>query len=114
MDQSTVQTVGTTHGVCATVTNPRPSPDAGTALPTINGASGLASNPPQPVTKTLDGGGLADPNDVAGKFNDAGQIDLCINRGDRPGTRYPRNSARYRYAQPGAGSHGSGRRGGQR
>ena len=66
MDQSTVQTVGTTpNGAGASVTNPRPSPDAGTALPTINGASGLASNPPQPVTKTLGGGGLADPNDVA-------------------------------------------------
>jgi hypothetical protein len=66
MDQSTVQTVGTTpNGAGASVTNPRPSPDAGTALPTVNGASGLSSNPPQPVTKTLGGGGLADPNDVA-------------------------------------------------
>ena len=65
MDQSTVQTVGTPNGAGASVSNPRPSPDAGTALPTVNGASSVASNPPQPVTKTLGGGGLADPNDVA-------------------------------------------------
>jgi hypothetical protein len=66
MDQSTVQTVGTTpSGSGATVTNPRPSPDAGTALPTLNSSNALVSNPPQPVTKTLSGGGLADPNDVA-------------------------------------------------
>lgn len=64
MDQSTVQTVGTTpNGAGATVTNPRPSPDAGTALPTLSGNS-LVS-PPQPVTKTLNGGGLADSTDVA-------------------------------------------------
>lgn len=63
MDQSTVQTVGTTpNGSGATVSNPRPSPDAGTALPTVNSGNALVS--PQPVTKTLAGGGLADPTDV--------------------------------------------------
>lgn len=65
MDQSTVETVGTQNRAGATVTNPRPSPDAGTALPTANGGDALISNPPQPVTKTYGGGGLADPNDVA-------------------------------------------------
>jgi hypothetical protein len=66
MDQSTVQTVGTTpNGSGATVTNPRPSPDAGTALPTVNAGNSLVSSAPQPVTKTLEGGGLADPTDVA-------------------------------------------------
>ena len=63
MDQSTVQTLGTTpNGSGATVSNPRPSPDAGTALPTVNSGNELVS--PQPVTKTLAGGGLADPTDV--------------------------------------------------
>jgi len=66
MDQSTVQTVGTTpNGAGATVTNPRPSPDAGTALPTINSGNSLASPSPMPVTKTIGGGGLANPSDVA-------------------------------------------------
>lgn len=66
MDQSTVQTVGTSpNGAGATVTNPRPSPDAGTALPTINTGNSLVSPAPQPVTKTLSGGALADPTDVA-------------------------------------------------
>lgn len=67
MDQSTVQTVGTTpNGAGATtVTNPRPSPDAGTALPTVNTGNALVSSVPQPVTKTIGGGGLADPSDVA-------------------------------------------------
>jgi hypothetical protein len=66
MDQSTVQTVGTTpNGSGPTVTNPRPSPDAGTALPTVNAGNSLVSSAPQPVTKTLEGGGLADPTDVA-------------------------------------------------
>ena len=66
MDQSTVQTVGTTpNGAGASVTNPRPSPDAGTALPTVNAENSLLSSSPQPVTKTLSGGGLADPTDVA-------------------------------------------------
>jgi hypothetical protein len=68
MDQSTVQTVGTTpNGAGATTTRPQPSantpptvssPDAGTG-------NSLVANPPQPVTKTLGGGGLVDPNDVA-------------------------------------------------
>lgn len=66
MDQTTVQTVGTTpNGAGASVTNPRPSPDAGTALPTLNSGNSLVSNPPQPVTKTIEGGGLADPTNVA-------------------------------------------------
>lgn len=66
MDQSTVQTVGTTpNGAGAAVTNPRPSPDAGTALPTINTGNSLVSSTPLPVTKTIGGGGLADPSDVA-------------------------------------------------
>ena len=66
MDQTTVQTVGTTpNGAGASDTNPRPSPDAGTALPTLNSGNSLVSNPPQPVTKTIGGGGLADPTDVA-------------------------------------------------
>lgn len=66
MDQSTVQTVGTSpNGAGATVTNPRPSPDAGTALPTLNSGNSLVPTTPQPVTKTIGGGGLADPTDVA-------------------------------------------------
>src|SRR5438270_8646480 len=66
MEQSTVQTVGTTpNGAGATVTSPRPSPDAGTALPTINTGNSLVSGTPMPTTKTLAGGGLADPSDVA-------------------------------------------------
>jgi hypothetical protein len=65
MDQSTVQTVGTQNGAGASVTNPRPSPDAGTALPTVNGGNALASTPPQPVTKTFGGPGAPDPSDVA-------------------------------------------------
>src|SRR5690349_1805367 len=66
MDQSTVQTVGSTpNGAGAAVTNPRPSPDAGTALPTINSGNSLASPSPMPVTRTIGGGGLADPSDVA-------------------------------------------------
>ena len=66
MDQSTVQTVGTTpNGAGATVTSPRPSPDAGTALPTMGSGNSLVSNSPMPVTKTIGGGGLADPGDVA-------------------------------------------------
>ncbi|HWC15601.1 MAG TPA: DUF5666 domain-containing protein [Terriglobales bacterium] len=65
MEQSTVQTVGTTpNGAGATVTNPRPSPDAGTALPTINSGNSLPTGSPVPVTKTIGGGGLADPSDV--------------------------------------------------
>jgi hypothetical protein len=64
MDQSTVQTVGTTpNGAGASV--PRPSPDAGTALPTVNAGNSLVSSTPLPVTKTIGGGGLADPTDVA-------------------------------------------------
>ncbi|MBV9075110.1 MAG: hypothetical protein JOZ10_15905 [Acidobacteria bacterium] len=66
MDQTTVQTVGRTpNGAGATVSNPRPSPDAGTALPTVNAGNSLVTPAPQPVTKTLAGGGLADPTDVA-------------------------------------------------
>lgn len=66
MDQSTVQTVGTTpSGAGATVTSPRPSPDAGTALPTVNSSNSLVSSTPTPVTKTIGGGGLSDPSDVA-------------------------------------------------
>jgi hypothetical protein len=65
MDQSTVQSIGTTrNGAGASITNPRPSPDAGTALPTVNTGSSLVSSSPLPVTKTI-GGGLADPGDVA-------------------------------------------------
>src|SRR5438270_7334359 len=66
MDQSTVQTVGTTqNGAGAAVTNPRRSPDAGTALPTVNAENSLVSSAPLPTTKTIGGGGLADPSDVA-------------------------------------------------
>jgi hypothetical protein len=66
MDQSTVQSIGTTpNGAGASVTNPRPSPDAGTALPTVSTGSSLVSSSPLPVTKTIGGGGLADPGDVA-------------------------------------------------
>src|SRR5947209_14360946 len=66
MDQSTVQTVGTSqNGAGAAVTAPHRSPDAGTALPTVNAGNSLASTTPMPVTKTIGGGGLADPNDVA-------------------------------------------------
>jgi len=66
MEQSTVQTVGSTpNGAGATVTNPRPSPDAGTALPTVNSGDALVAPAPRPVTKTIGGGGLADPTDVA-------------------------------------------------
>lgn len=67
MDQSTVQTVGTTpNGAGATVTSPKPSPNATTvSSPDISSGNNLVSNPPRPVTKTLGGGGLVDPNDVA-------------------------------------------------
>lgn len=67
MDQSTVQTVGTTpNGAGATVTSPRPSPNAATvSSPEVSSGNSLVSNPPRPVTKTLGGGGLVDPNDVA-------------------------------------------------
>src|SRR5438067_13608540 len=61
MEQSTVQTVGSTsNGAGATVTTPRPSPDAGTALPTLNAGDALVSPAPRPVTQTIGGGGLAD------------------------------------------------------
>ena len=66
MDQSTVQSVGSTpNGAGASVTNPRRTPDAGTALPTVNTGNSLVSPTPLPVTKTIGGGGLADPSDVA-------------------------------------------------
>ncbi len=66
MDQSTVQTVGTTpNGAGAMRTAPRPSPDAGTALPTVTAGDSLVSSSPMPVTKTLGGGGLVDPSDVS-------------------------------------------------
>src|SRR5579864_6470836 len=64
MDQSTVETVGSTpNGSGATVTAPRRSPDAGTALPTVNAGNSLASGTPLPTTKTIGGGGLPDPGD---------------------------------------------------
>jgi hypothetical protein len=66
MNQSTVQTVGTTpNGAGASVSQPRPSPDAGTALPTVSAGDSLVSSSPMPVTKTMGGGGLADPGDAA-------------------------------------------------
>jgi len=68
MDQSTVQSVGTTpNGAGAAVTQPKPSANATTTItsPTVGAGSSLVANPPQPVTKTLGGGGLVDPNDVA-------------------------------------------------
>ena len=66
MDQSTVQTVGTApSGAGAVRGAPRPSPDAGTALPTVNAGDSLVSSSPMPVTKTLGGGGLVDPSDVS-------------------------------------------------
>ena len=67
MDQSTVQTVGTTsNGAGATITRPKPSADAAaSSTPEVGVGNSLVTNPPQPVTKTLGGGGLVDPNDVA-------------------------------------------------
>ena len=66
MAQSTVQTVGTTpNGVGAVRGAARPSPDAGTALPTVSAGDSLVSSSPMPVTKTLGGGGLVDPSDVS-------------------------------------------------
>ena len=67
MDQSTVQTVGATpNGAGATVTHTQPSvaPPA-VSTPEANAGNSLVTNPPQPVTKTIGGGGLVDPNDVA-------------------------------------------------
>ena len=67
MDQSTVQTLGTRNGSAtgATTLGAQPAPEAGTEAPAANGGNAPVSNPPQPVTKTYGGGGLADPNDVA-------------------------------------------------
>ena len=67
MDQSTVQTVGTTsNSAGATITRPKPSADAAaSSTPEVGVGNSLVTNPPQPVTKTLGGGGLVDPNDVA-------------------------------------------------
>lgn len=67
MDQSTAQTVGTTpNSAGATATMPGPSPNAVTApSPDASAGGALVANPPQPVTKTIGGGGLADPSDVA-------------------------------------------------
>ncbi|PYY14926.1 MAG: hypothetical protein DMG61_08415 [Acidobacteria bacterium] len=67
MDQSTVQTVGTTpNGAGATATAPKPSTNAATAMPSeASTGNSLVASPPQPVTKTLGSGGLVDPSDVA-------------------------------------------------
>ena len=68
MDQSTVQSVGTTpNGAGAAVTQPKPSANTTptVATPTVGAENSMVANPPQPVTKTLGGGGLVDPNDVA-------------------------------------------------
>jgi len=68
MDQSTVQTVGTTpNGAGASVTKPGPSGNTTPMVPSadIGAGNSLVTNPPRPVTKTLSGGGLVDPNDVA-------------------------------------------------
>ena len=68
MDQSTVQTVGTTqNGAGATTTRPQPSANTPPAVSSsdVSAGNSLVANPPQPVTKTLGGGGLVDPNDVA-------------------------------------------------
>src|SRR5207302_10851219 len=65
MDQSTVQTVGTTsNGAGATITRPKPSAAAAaSSTPEVGVGNPLVTNPPQPVTKTLGGGGLVDSND---------------------------------------------------
>ena len=61
-----MQTVGTTPNGAGTMhTVPRPSPDAGTALPTVSAGDSLVSSSPMPITKTLGGGGLVDPSDVS-------------------------------------------------
>lgn len=66
MDQSTVQTVGTTPNGAGTMRPlTRPSPDAGTALPTVGAGDSMVSGSPMPTTKTLGGGGLVDPSDVS-------------------------------------------------
>jgi uncharacterized protein DUF5666 len=68
MDQSTVQTVGTTpNGAGATVTQSKPSAKTTPTVstPDIGAGNSLVTNPPHPVTKTLGDGGLVDPNDVA-------------------------------------------------
>ena len=68
MDQSTVQTVGTTpNGAGATTTRPQPSANTPPTVssPDVSAGNSLVANPPQPMTKTLGGGGLVDPNDVA-------------------------------------------------
>ena len=68
MDQSTVQTVGTApNGAGASVTKPGKSGNTTPTVPSadIGAGNSLVSNPPRPVTKTLSGGGLVDPNDVA-------------------------------------------------
>lgn len=66
MDQSTVQTVGTTPNGSGATATVRPSPNASTVLPSeVNAGNSLVANPPQPVTKTMGGGGLVDPSDVA-------------------------------------------------
>ena len=67
MDQSTVQTVGSTpNGAGATETKPKPSAGAVlTTAPDVTSGNSLVSNPPRPVTKTIGSGSLADPSDVA-------------------------------------------------
>lgn len=66
---TTVQTTGATNP--ANTSNPaatKPSnTEAPAAAPSAVEGNALTSNPvPQPVTKTLSGAGLADPNDIAG------------------------------------------------
>lgn len=69
MDQSTTQTVGTRNGPAAGATaaapKAQPAPEKGNELVETSDGNALASNPPQPVTRTYGDGGLADPNDVA-------------------------------------------------
>src|SRR5207302_10287024 len=50
----------------AIITRLKPSADAAaSSTPEVAVVNSLVTNPPQPVTKTLGGGGLVDPNDVA-------------------------------------------------
>lgn len=62
MNQSTAQTVGTQNGAASPANNAGTPSSTNALLPNAN-ASALTA--PMPVTKTLSGGGLADPNDVA-------------------------------------------------
>jgi len=65
MDQSTVQNVGTTPNGAVTQSKPSANTMPTVTAPTVGAGNSMVANPPQPVTRTLGGGGLVDPNDVA-------------------------------------------------